>query len=417
MVSFVIKSAICLTILYGFYHLFLWNIKAFNFNRFYLLFSLLFAFIIPLITIRVKLNVSAHPQINRISHVSGEITKGFETITEPTQYLTFHETLIILYCIITCILFFRFALNIYKIIKLVRTSPKVSTFNTQIVLIKKQALPYSFFRYIFVNRSDYQLGKIEKELIIHEQTHCLQYHSVDILLIEMIKIVLWFNPFVWLFRKAIQLNHEYLADSNVLSNHDLKNYQNILINLVFRNNSTYLASNFNYSLTKKRLIMMTRNNSLRKAIFRKVAAISVFLILAISLAFSQEIKQSDTVSTLKYQNEWWYPILKKHNIVLRNFNTYTDIFEMGTKISSDGKTEIFGDAFIIIKENDKYLILKSPKASHIMKKKIIECDEVIAKTYKLKSDNIEPLSEKKFKKSWIQIKDEKVKWTFEEVKS
>ena len=172
MIMFVIKSAICLTILYVFYRLFLCKIKAFNFNRFYLLFSLLFAFTIPLMTIRIKLNSPANSQINGISSVAGEIIKGFEVIKEPVQYLTFHETLIILYCIITSVLLLRFILNILKIIQVVRTSPKISNNNTQIVLIEKRTLPYSFFRYIFVNRSDYEHLKIEKELIIHEQTHC-----------------------------------------------------------------------------------------------------------------------------------------------------------------------------------------------------------------------------------------------------
>src|ERR1035437_93999 len=108
MITFIVKSTIYLTILYVFYYLFLRNIKAFHFNRFYLLFSLLFACIIPLITIPVKLNIQANPQLNGISKVTGELTKGFEIITEPAQHFTFHEILIILYCIIATVLLLRF---------------------------------------------------------------------------------------------------------------------------------------------------------------------------------------------------------------------------------------------------------------------------------------------------------------------
>jgi hypothetical protein len=208
---------------------------------------------------------------------------------------------------------------------------------TKIVLIEEKTLPYSIFKYIFVNRSDYENGKIVKELIIHEQTHCLQYHSIDVILIELIKIILWFNPLLWLFRKAIQLNHEFLADNKVLSNHDLNSYQNTLLNLVFRNNSTYLASNFNYSLTKKRLIMMTKNNSFHSAIYAKIAAIGIFLILGITLTFAQE--DNSVKSEVKIESEWWYPFIKKHGFSIdkNKFNTITVVKERNNDLCKEIK--------------------------------------------------------------------------------
>jgi bla regulator protein BlaR1 len=144
---------------------------------------------------------------------------------------------------------------------LINTSSKDLNSFPRIVLSQKKILPYSFFQYIIVNKTEYEKGQIDYELIIHEQAHCQQYHSIDILFIEIIKIIFWFNPIIWILKKEMQLNHEYLADTKVLQTKSLKSYQDILLNLVFRNNSTYLASNFNYSLTKKRLIMMTKNNS------------------------------------------------------------------------------------------------------------------------------------------------------------
>jgi bla regulator protein blaR1 len=359
MIAFIIKSAICLTVLYGFYHLFLLNTKAFEFNRFYLMFSLLFALVIPLISIRVGLNLPVNSNINGFSNLPDNFIQGEKIITDPVHFLTFSVTLIIIYFIVSAILLVRFALNIYKIIKLILTSSIVTNFKTKIALVEDKTLPYSFFRYIFVNRSDYENGKIEKELLIHEQTHCLQYHSIDILIIELVKIILWFNPLLWLFRKAIQLNHEFLADYKVLSNHDLNEYQNTLLNFVFRNNSTYLASNFNYSLTKKRLIMMTKNNSLSNAIFRKVAAIPLFMILAISLTFAQEEKEIK--SDLKVDNEWWYPFLKKHgfNIDKNNFK----ILYIADKINGNSYQNIKvafneGDTAIYIVEAPKSIVNK-----------------------------------------------------------
>lgn len=397
MVIFVIKSAICLTVLYGFYHLFLRNIKIFDFNRFYLLFSLLFAIVIPLITIQVSLNLPVNSNIHGFSNVTGSLMQREGIIAEPIYFLTFQDTLIILYFIVSSILLLRFALNIYKITRLIGTSIIVNNFNTQIVLIESKTLPYSFFKYIFVSRSDYENGKIEKELIIHEQTHCLQYHSVDILIIELVKIVLWFNPLIWLFRKAMQLNHEFLADNKVLATHDLNDYQGTLLNLVCRNNSTYLASNFNYSLTKKRLIMMTKSNSRSKATFRKIAAIPLFLILTITLSFSQEIKQKE--NGMNFQNEWWYPILKKHKVEPSGFNNFKNIFEMGEGNSIDNGICTLTNAFMIIKDSiDNYMIIESPLITHDFKNEIIKANSGTIKMYKKNSNSSEPYEVYKIEK-------------------
>ena len=150
-------------------------------------------------------------------------------------------------------------------------------------------MPYSFFRFIFVNQSDFENGKIEKELLMHEEAHCLQYHSVDIIIIELLNVFLWFNPVIWLFRKSILLNHEYYADNKVLTYKDPIDYQQLLLNILLRNNSNYLVSNFKYSLIKSRINMMTKSNPLHNSILRKFSAISLFLIMAITLTFSQEI--------------------------------------------------------------------------------------------------------------------------------
>ncbi|MGD0757236.1 MAG: M56 family metallopeptidase [Bacteroidales bacterium] len=182
----------------------------------------------------------------------------------------------------------RYALNIFKLLSKIYKNKKVDYQKTSLVLIKERSLPYSFFKYVFVNRSDYENGKIEKELLMHEEAHCLQYHSIDNIIIELLNVFLWFNPAIWLIKKAILLNHDLLAENTVLSKFELDDYQNTLLNLVLRNNSASLASNFNYSLIKKRLIMMNKKTIKERMILRKVTIIPLFLILVVTLAFSQE---------------------------------------------------------------------------------------------------------------------------------
>ena len=288
MIIFFIKSTVCLFVLYGFYHFFLRNQKVLLFNRFYLVFSLVFSIITSLIVIPVKSNYALNTSIDKFTTTTGYFMKGNAIIENTSSLFTFQNILFSFYVVITSILLIRFALNIFKLLSKINKNKKVDYQQTLLVLIKERSLPYSFFKYIFVNRSDYENGKIEIELLMHEEAHCLQYHSIDIIIIELMNVFLWFNPAIWLIKKEILLNHEFLADSTVLSTFELDDYQNTLLNIVLRNNSTCLASNFNYSLTKKRLIMMNKETKKDWAILRKITIIPLFLILVVTLAFSQE---------------------------------------------------------------------------------------------------------------------------------
>ena len=277
MVSFILKSAISFMFLYVYYHFFLLRIKSFYFNRFYLLYSILFSITIPFINIRFPWNMAENLQ--PLTFVSDFIVKE-NVIAGSINPGHFEITLILLYFLVTSFLMMRFVTNILKILKLIRQNEKINHADYTIVMIQKKFLPYSFFRYIFLNRSDYQEKMIREELILHEKIHCKQYHSADILMIEAVKILLWFNPIVWFFGKAIRLNHEFIADHETSIDIGLEKYQNALLNLIFRNNSSYLASNLNYSLTKKRLTMMNSDNSPKRTAYRKILASSLFVILA-----------------------------------------------------------------------------------------------------------------------------------------
>lgn len=266
MVEYIIKSAISLTVLYSIYYLLLRNLKTFEFNRFYLLFIVLFSLAIPLIqfTTEIKLPVSQYSQ--NYSSLIQKITEHKVIENEQIQNNTFTHVdfLVIIYLFVSSIFLLRFIFNLYKTIKTIKDSKHIATTSPKIVLSTKKSLPYSFFNYIVVNNTEYENGNIENDLILHEQAHCKQKHSNDILFIEIVKMIFWFHPALWIIRKEIQLNHEYLADKSVLQSQNLNNYQHTLLNLVFRNNSTCLASDFNFSLTKKRLIMMNKQNPLKQ---------------------------------------------------------------------------------------------------------------------------------------------------------
>jgi hypothetical protein len=351
----------------------------------------------------VNSNFTLTNSIDKLTFATEYAFQGEKIMAKATSPHLSQNIFIVLFIIVSSVLLLRFAINIYRIIRKIIKCKKVDNGNTTLILVEDKTLPYSFFRYVFVNKSDFENDKIEKELLMHEEAHCLLYHSVDIVLLELINVFFWFNPVIWLFRKAILLNHEYYADNKVLACNESFDYHKLLLNLVIQNNTNYLVSNFKYSLIKNRLIMMTKSRPSHNAFLRKIAAVPLFLILAIILTFCQKINQQ-TDNVVNYQDEWWYPILKKHNVVPSGFNNFESIFEMGTKNMINDRVVTLENAFILSRPDSVgYFIIKSPLAYHDLDKNTIKGEVGIIEMYNLKSGDIKPTQTLHFKNFIIQF--------------
>ena len=292
MTDFLIESTIPLFVLLAVYHLLLEKEKMHVFNRFYLLFTLVFSFAIPFITIEVIEEITTPIMQNTpIETIQGSGV----AFVEETNYLP----IIIwsLYALITFLFFIRFMRNIIKITAKTKSNISIDYKNATLVLLKEKVLPHTFLHYIFINETDYNTKKIEAELFLHELTHVTQKHTFDVLFIEILKTFFWFNPILIFYKKAIQLNHEFLADEKVVNSYnDIPFYQNLLLSKANENQPFYLASNLNYLLTKKRLIMMTKTTSTTRAFLKKGIIIPLLTVLVFSLCtkvVAQETTQKE----------------------------------------------------------------------------------------------------------------------------
>jgi hypothetical protein len=168
--------------------------------------------------------------------------------------------------------------------------------NAKLILVPEKTLPHTFLNTIFINETEYNNREIEAELYTHELTHVTQKHTLDILFIELLKTVFWFNPIFIFYKKAIQLNHEFLADEKVVTSYNnVPFYQSLLLSKANANPTFYLASNLNYLITKKRLLMMTKTTSSSKSIAKKIILIPLFTGL-VNLMCIQTIAQTSTSS-------------------------------------------------------------------------------------------------------------------------
>ncbi|WKD85977.1 Regulatory protein BlaR1 [Polaribacter huanghezhanensis] len=305
MIAYIIKSTICLVLLLAFYHFVLEKEKMHRFNRFYLLGAIIFSFMVPSFIITVAPAEFVEPILNQQENVlqfQSELTT-----TEIVQEIDYTNYFIGLYCIISLVLLFLLTKKIYQLLEQTKRNKKVSYFSATVVLLKEKIVPYTFLHYIFINKKKYKTNAVEQQILTHELTHVQQKHSLDVLFIEVLQILFWFNPIFRYYKKAIQLNHEFLADDAVIKSHkNIAEYQYVLLNTTAQQNNIYLASNLNYSLTKKRLLMMTTPSSKTKILLKKLMVIP--LTAGFIFAFAQRVEAQEKLpqvveANINYNND------------------------------------------------------------------------------------------------------------------
>jgi bla regulator protein blaR1 len=297
MIAYLIKMILCSGLLLGAYVLFLETEKTYRLNRFYLLFSIVFSFAVPLIQIRTstgKLPSLDTPILEPLTPAIDLPYPGDYTQAEQ-QSAWLPTILLIVYCLITLIFLLRFARNIYRLYTTSAMQKWIGN-KTKLVLLNDTTATHSFLNTIFVSKTDYRDDTVEKEILTHELTHVRQKHSLDVLFIELVRSVFWFNPFFILYKRSIQLNHEFLADEAVIKTHqDIPAYQHLLLDKISQQSSNHLSSRLNFLITKKRLAMMKQMKNNTRAIVKTIAV--AVLTTGAFILFSQKIiaQKKDTL--------------------------------------------------------------------------------------------------------------------------
>ena len=297
MIPYLIKTIVCSGVFLAVYHLAFEKEKMHYFNRFYLLLGIIASFAAPLITITMPAAAPAAGQTGRLAtNIVQQFTAPASTTAGNMQMPVLLLIAAIIYVAVTVALIIRFVINITLLTKKISANNIVAYRGAKLVLVDKAVTPYSFLQYIFVNRADYYSNTLEEEVFTHEFTHVTQKHTLDILLIELLQAVAWFNPFIILYRKAIQVNHEFLADEAVLNKYNnVTDYQTLFLAKITQNTHNMFASSFNYLTTKKRLKMMTTTTPRVKMIALQLLSVLLIgggVLLCSTKTFAQ-VKQKE----------------------------------------------------------------------------------------------------------------------------
>jgi hypothetical protein len=279
---------LCALLLYAVYVLALENERMHRFKRAYLVFSLVFSLTVLLITVPVSVPGEISANINDLytafpvfhpDNAAVPETNPVETVSpvETGKHFDYWLIVKILYVAVVTGLFIRLIYNLLKMIFSSGSKRKIPYDGAFIIPVPQKIEPYSFYKYIFVNETDYSSRKIPDEILVHELAHVRQRHFLDILFIETLIAVFWFNPVFYLYRRKIKLNHEFLADEKVLEKgNDIACYQQLLLNTLSKKRIFIFTHNFNFPTTKKRFMMMTKKISPRRALSKKMALVPLF---------------------------------------------------------------------------------------------------------------------------------------------
>jgi len=342
MLDYLLKSGGCLLVFYLFYVLFLEKENMHMYKRIYLLSIIVMSFIIPLVTFTNYVDVveQIQPMI-----ASGVVTE-FPIIEETEQQNYLPTVLWSIYGFGVLLFGLKFIKNSYEIIKRIKNNPKEKSGETTSVLLNEDIVPHTFFNFIFFNKQQFISHQIPKEVLLHEQAHAYQKHSLDVLLLELLQVVFWFNPIIYLLKKSVKLNHEFLADQAVLNNGaNEKIYQQTL--LAFSSNAYQLplANAINYSSIKKRFTVMKKETSKKKIWIRSFILLPVLALLLFSFSTTIQQEKATPQQVVEYNT-----LAKKYNskpkatriIKLKDLNRLEYLYKLMTP-SQKKAAEAFPD--------------------------------------------------------------------------
>ena len=313
-----------------------------KFNRFFLMASMLLALAMPLLGL---LSGTELPQVvNWKQNLFNGVVLNEVVVTPDGQPVlpevtvkasgqsrfSVWEVIGGIYIIGVGVMTLMFLFKLGKIIALIIRSPKRKMDGFTAVFTGRESGPFSFMRYAF-----FPDDNVDPDILRHEMSHIEHHHSWDILFIEVMMIMQWFNPFIYLYKRELQSLHEYQADRDVVATGtDKRNYMMLILQQCTAVDFSGMSNNFSLILTKKRIKMITRNEKAKGLWWRLLATLPVLALLMIvnTKVTAQEMKTDDAVSSENGENAVYdlanAEIMKKDAIKTEKDSVYNIVEQM-----------------------------------------------------------------------------------------
>ncbi|MDR3694860.1 M56 family metallopeptidase [Mucilaginibacter sp.] len=296
---FLLKVNIALLVFCAGYYLVLRQLTFYTLNRIYLVTAILFASVYP------KINLSGffeqHRDIaNPVQTIVYNLQAPAKHLIKPLYKPDYWQWASIVFWLGATVLAIRLFIQFISLFRIYRKSKAGQINGHEVRIIKGNSGPFSFWKNIYINPEMHKATDLPS-ILLHEQVHVSELHTLDILLGELSAIFYWFNPGIWLIKKAIRENIEFITDRKILNKGvDTKQYQYSLVNVSFSAAPQGIVNHFNISTIKKRIIMMNSKRSskinLTRYAFLVPAVVALLLVFGISKAAL--IKKSGNVGKI-----------------------------------------------------------------------------------------------------------------------
>lgn len=307
---YLLKSTVAFTALYGLYLLAFRQNQQFVISRYYLVFTIVFASLFPLIKfISYKTVVIPYPEtvIPEIAGVGQNLSTNQPAISFWNSS-SMNNIIFYLYLIVGSLMLVRLLYMLIRFgVKLLKKSRIERLCGKKVIVSDYWNQTFSFFGFIVLPQKDFQL-KENQLLIQHELVHVRQYHTLDLLLAELFQVLHWFNPLAYFIKKDMREIHEFLADLNVVKGGTCKYaYQQLLLNYLSNSVTPRIANSFSAKLLKKRFAMMTTNKTPKSVLVKYTLAIPVIAVLIGLMSFQTKVNyvsaplNENEVNTTDYQ--------------------------------------------------------------------------------------------------------------------
>ncbi len=307
--EYLLKSSGIIAIFYGFYKIVLERETFFQSNRYFLLTGILIALVLPYINIPLYIGNNSKPIEDFIVLENHAIITKDETI----NWLTIFNKI---YLIGVLFLIGKLIVNLISLGNLILKHPVEKVNGFSMVRTHQDISPFSFFNYIVFNPNQFNSKEL-KQIISHEKIHAFQYHSIDIIISQIISIILWFNPIIWLYKKELVQNLEFIADDKAQQESICKkNYQLLLVKTSVPKNKLALTNNFYNSLIKKRILMLHRNRSKKRNQLKYLLIlplIAVFMLSFNTKIVAQTEQKNEIYEFHKASEETQIALINKHS--------------------------------------------------------------------------------------------------------
>lgn len=288
---YMLKVMICSGILLGYYWLFLRNKIFHGYNRFYLLSAMVLSLMLPLFKISFWQQDASQNQVVRVLQAvsAGDDYMNSIVVSARSSNWTMQDFYLALYWSVCAGFLFVMMRTLYLITRLLRKFPVQMVDDVSFVNTDDNSTPFSFLRFIFWNSNIDIDTNTGRQIFKHEVAHIQEKHTYDKLFVNTVLVFCWCNPFFWIYRRELNMIHEFIADKKAVEDNDTADFAAMILQAAYPQHRFELANNFFYSPIKRRLLMLSKNKNPKVNYLGRVMVLP--LAVLVFAAFTFKTKQ------------------------------------------------------------------------------------------------------------------------------